>query len=735
MAHQQHDQVSALVNCALVLQASFRCAGRLSPPKRLPPLPFDLLPCKTRARTRTRFYNTPRAAGSATVAADARLRMGKDGSLQLAGGVAAAQSAAHSAQAYGKKGGETRPYNRPEAVTAAHVTVPKLLGEIVCTVDLHYIRCPLNQSARRHTTSNCHGFNLSSAVTRRPPATLIRRHLLNVLLLTIRKQTEWTDRPTSGYSFAEADGDAGSAVNGYYKLGEMGYNPLANNLGRSTSAAQAGAINGATKGAVLNPVAGAAGPLVGTGFSGVEMTGTTNAAVDVADPRVEQTGQAIAYPFNILSPWDPATCSQVLASGAVFAGVDFGGPALPLPGAPGLGIVPFCAEFFNTRYGTTTHASLPQPLCTKDHVCSVRTAVPTLPTCPKLCIRRTCRVLDATPLFVDRYVYDDDYDYQGYYYYYYYDEYDDEVEDGGSAPYAELLDKKEEKGTKNKKLLPIPALAAETAAADEESDASGGGAVRGTSGAAVPAAGALLPRNDAIHPAYVPATEAGGIVTALRAARDTNKPTGSLRQQEGSTMLMPGGATASTTADALLQLLLQPQQLQDSVVTEVLRSRLEALLTSGTIGSGGGGGVFSSPAAAITAAGSGDGGGQRPAVRLVREASRIIADVAAGTAAQALATASRAAVLPAASPVAPSSQPSGSSLSGPTSAAGASADLNGGIGGPSPQQQSSGLLQPLSTAGPVSQTLQALATQALLLTSEAMQPLSSALLGSAVSRN
>ncbi|PNH06189.1 hypothetical protein TSOC_007454 [Tetrabaena socialis] len=100
-----------------------------------------------------------------------------------------------------------------------------------------------------------------------------------------------------------------------------------------------------------------------------------------AHPRVEQYGQVIAYPFNIFTPWDPLTCTQVLVRGVASTGIDVAGELakgrngtlLDLPSSgpngsgsgPGLGgrggatapggtqaptgIVPYCLQWFNLQ--------------------------------------------------------------------------------------------------------------------------------------------------------------------------------------------------------------------------------------------------------------------------------------------------------------------------------------------------------------------------------------------------
>lgn len=47
------------------------------------------------------------------------------------------------------------------------------------------------------------------------------------------------------------------------------------------------------------------------GVSGVEFAGYSNDQTDLADARSDQSGQAIAFPNNLVSPLDPLTCTQV----------------------------------------------------------------------------------------------------------------------------------------------------------------------------------------------------------------------------------------------------------------------------------------------------------------------------------------------------------------------------------------------------------------------------------------
>jgi hypothetical protein len=43
----------------------------------------------------------------------------------------------------------------------------------------------------------------------------------------------------------------------------------------------------------------------------VEFAGFSNDLTNLADSRTDQSGQAIAQPYNIFSPVNPLTCTQV----------------------------------------------------------------------------------------------------------------------------------------------------------------------------------------------------------------------------------------------------------------------------------------------------------------------------------------------------------------------------------------------------------------------------------------
>ncbi|GLI60719.1 hypothetical protein VaNZ11_002819, partial [Volvox africanus] len=164
-----------------------------------------------------------------------------------------------------------------------------------------------------------------------------------------------------------------TAAGGYYFVMEIGANALSGTVGSSTSQSHAGAVNlPSTAPAVSRTIVSRGDePL---GFAGVEALGQTNALVNFADPRVEQYGQAIAYPFNIFTPWDPVTCTQVLVTGLATTGINLlpltnraaatANRTIALPserfsaaaaaaGRNGTrtptGLVPFCLQWFNIQ--------------------------------------------------------------------------------------------------------------------------------------------------------------------------------------------------------------------------------------------------------------------------------------------------------------------------------------------------------------------------------------------------
>jgi hypothetical protein len=47
------------------------------------------------------------------------------------------------------------------------------------------------------------------------------------------------------------------------------------------------------------------------GLSGAQVLGTADASVLFTDPWADQTGQAVAYPFNLFLPYAILTCTQV----------------------------------------------------------------------------------------------------------------------------------------------------------------------------------------------------------------------------------------------------------------------------------------------------------------------------------------------------------------------------------------------------------------------------------------
>jgi hypothetical protein len=87
-----------------------------------------------------------------------------------------------------------------------------------------------------------------------------------------------------------------------------------------------------------------------SGFSGVEFAGFSNDLTNLADSRSDQSGQAISYPYNIGSPFNPLTCTQALLYAVTLTGYDLGTPVVPLPREPPPSVVPYCLTFFN--FGT-----------------------------------------------------------------------------------------------------------------------------------------------------------------------------------------------------------------------------------------------------------------------------------------------------------------------------------------------------------------------------------------------
>jgi len=134
-----------------------------------------------------------------------------------------------------------------------------------------------------------------------------------------------TIRPTVGFHFGEARGAAASGTAGGYAVGEFAYNPIANQLGASVASSSAGTVNRGSADALGGVVA--AGDAAG--LSGAESLGWVDAQTTAGGGRGGQESQAIAYPTNALSPFNPATCTGALTWGAARSNyVD--GSAVPL---------------------------------------------------------------------------------------------------------------------------------------------------------------------------------------------------------------------------------------------------------------------------------------------------------------------------------------------------------------------------------------------------------------------
>ncbi|EFJ45075.1 hypothetical protein VOLCADRAFT_106103 [Volvox carteri f. nagariensis] len=212
----------------------------------------------------TMYAGAPSGQASVSLARDRKFRLTKDGTVNLGAGFSTAQALALNPSqnrwraAITGEGGQ----GRPSAATAAWVVVPK------------FFQC-------------CSLF------------------------------------PSRAYFLSEANtGTSGTqAAGGYYFVTEIGANALSGTVGASTSQSQASALNlPSTKPAVSRAIVTRGDePL---GFAGVEALGQTNALVNFADPRVEQYGQVIAYPYNIFTPWDPVTCTQVLVTGLATTGIN-----------------------------------------------------------------------------------------------------------------------------------------------------------------------------------------------------------------------------------------------------------------------------------------------------------------------------------------------------------------------------------------------------------------------------
>ncbi|KAF6254996.1 hypothetical protein COO60DRAFT_263259 [Scenedesmus sp. NREL 46B-D3] len=110
--------------------------------------------------------------------------------------------------------------------------------------------------------------------------------------------------PTLSYGRASAIGNTFSTSGGTWGNLEFGYNPLSNNLGTSISSGTANSINVASGETVgtLDP---------GSGSSIVEFAGFSNDLTNLADSRTDQSGQAVAQPYNVFNPLNPLTCTQV----------------------------------------------------------------------------------------------------------------------------------------------------------------------------------------------------------------------------------------------------------------------------------------------------------------------------------------------------------------------------------------------------------------------------------------
>jgi hypothetical protein len=53
------------------------------------------------------------------------------------------------------------------------------------------------------------------------------------------------------------------------------------------------------------------------GFNGVEQIGGANSLTLFTDPRTLQFAQSVAYPYSLLTPGNPITCTQTMISTAV----------------------------------------------------------------------------------------------------------------------------------------------------------------------------------------------------------------------------------------------------------------------------------------------------------------------------------------------------------------------------------------------------------------------------------
>lgn len=131
--------------------------------------------------------------------------------------------------------------NRPQTATAAYVDSPLAL----CALPRRarpagagpvLVACAQPPFAQRHVRA-------TTACLTLPCATGFKTHRTP----SLPRHTCWhvasTLRPTRAYGLGEGRGDLFSAAGGAFGAAEVGYNPLSNNLGVSTSAGGAGAAN------------------------------------------------------------------------------------------------------------------------------------------------------------------------------------------------------------------------------------------------------------------------------------------------------------------------------------------------------------------------------------------------------------------------------------------------------------------------------------------------------------
>jgi hypothetical protein len=99
------------------------------------------------------------------------------------------------------------------------------------------------------------------------------------------------------------------------------------------------------------------------GFSGVEFAGYANDQTNLADSRTDQSAQAIAYPYNILSPVNPLTCTQVCSGCAVCVAARLSGHGMqPSAVALGRSYRPEGLRSLASTLATTTHLHAPAQL-------------------------------------------------------------------------------------------------------------------------------------------------------------------------------------------------------------------------------------------------------------------------------------------------------------------------------------------------------------------------------------